>query len=122
MTDEGAGGTGLRPLTRSASTAASATIVACPASPPRPTPSKERRMNRLPLALLLLLVAQTTALAVTSADFARGSSEYGGVRLPYRLYTPPGLDGGARYPLIVFMHGIGECGVDNELQLKDECK
>jgi len=39
--------------------------------------------------------------------------------LPYRLLKPDGYDksGDVRYPLVVFLHGIGERGTDNEKQL-----
>lgn len=36
--------------------------------------------------------------------------------LPYRLYTPPGIVAGKTYPLLIFMHGAGERGVDNRRQ------
>src|SRR5262245_35809085 len=38
--------------------------------------------------------------------------------LPYRLLKPDGYDkdGRARYPLVVFLHGIGERGTDNASQ------
>jgi len=41
-----------------------------------------------------------------------------GESLPYRLFVPRGYDVGKRYPLILFLHGLGERGSDNELQLK----
>ena len=39
--------------------------------------------------------------------------------LPYRLLKPDGYDRdkNVRYPLVVFLHGIGERGADNERQL-----
>src|SRR5215207_9612121 len=39
--------------------------------------------------------------------------------LPYRLLKPDGYDkdGDVRYPLVVFLHGIGERGTDNAAQL-----
>ncbi len=41
--------------------------------------------------------------------------------LPYRLMKPDGYskDGTDRYPLVVFLHGIGERGKDNAIQLKN---
>lgn len=33
--------------------------------------------------------------------------------LPYRLFVPKELETGKRYPIVVFLHGLGECGVDN---------
>ena len=40
--------------------------------------------------------------------------------LPYRLYVPDNYDGDTyHYPLFVFLHGAGERGNDNYLQLKN---
>ncbi len=38
--------------------------------------------------------------------------------LPYRLLRPEGLAAGSKAPLVVFLHGAGERGVDNRAQLK----
>lgn len=37
--------------------------------------------------------------------------------LPYRLFVPRSYDASKRYPLIVFLHGSGEKGVDNQAQI-----
>jgi predicted peptidase len=37
--------------------------------------------------------------------------------LPYRLLRPPRIEADRRYPLVVFLHGAGERGTDNEKQL-----
>ncbi len=39
-------------------------------------------------------------------------------RLPYRLLYPESIDSGRRYPLVVFLHGAGGRGNDNESQLQ----
>ena len=38
-------------------------------------------------------------------------------RMPYRLYVPRNMAAGAKYPLVVFLHGGGERGEDNEKTL-----
>lgn len=38
------------------------------------------------------------------------------ITLPYRLYTP-NFDKSKKYPLVVFLHGAGERGKDNEKQI-----
>lgn len=38
--------------------------------------------------------------------------------LPYRFLTPKDFDSTKKYPLVVFLHGAGERGEDNEAQLK----
>lgn len=40
-----------------------------------------------------------------------------GDTLPYRLLLPAGYDPGKKYPLVLFLHGAGERGSDNEKQL-----
>ncbi len=37
--------------------------------------------------------------------------------LPYRLMSPESLEPGKRYPLVLFLHGAGQRGSDNSLQL-----
>ena len=49
-----------------------------------------------------------------------GSYEFTGtakLRMPYRLLTPSGFNSGVKFPLVVFFHGSGERGSDNEKQL-----
>lgn len=43
--------------------------------------------------------------------------EKGGASLPYRLMRPEKVEGGKKYPLVIFLHGAGERGNDNEAQL-----
>jgi predicted peptidase len=41
-----------------------------------------------------------------------------GEQMPYRLYTPARLEAGRAYPLVVFLHGAGGSGTDNDRQLQ----
>jgi predicted peptidase len=43
----------------------------------------------------------------------------GGSTIPYRLFVPHPYDASKKYPLILFLHGAGERGDDNGLQLKN---
>jgi predicted peptidase len=40
-----------------------------------------------------------------------------GIKLPYRLELPANYDSTKKYPIILFLHGAGERGSDNESQL-----
>jgi len=53
------------------------------------------------------------------ADFTFHKFEEDGRVLPYRLLTPAPIEPGKRYPLIIFMHGAGERGIDNRIQLRN---
>ncbi len=45
-----------------------------------------------------------------------------GFTLPYRILLPEGFVEGKKYPLILFLHGAGERGADNEKQLTHGAK
>ena len=70
------------------------------------------------LAALAACMSMPTP-AATSADFkyAQTSAQHG--NLPYRYFEPPGYDPQQRYPLILFLHGAGERGNNNEDQLRN---
>ena len=53
-------------------------------------------------------------------DFeARVFSAADGATLPYRLLQPAAIEPGKKYPLVIFLHGAGERGTDNALQIKN---
>ncbi len=70
-------------------------------------------------ALLTGLPLQDEALPPRSPDspFTAGVAGARSTRVPYRLLAPKTLEDGRRYPLILFLHGAGERGADNEIQL-----
>ena len=49
--------------------------------------------------------------------YLRKEFESGGNVLPYRMLYPDNYDKSKKYPLILFLHGAGERGNDNEKQL-----
>lgn len=73
-----------------------------------------------PLAACSLLAMATTVPTVTPKDFLYGVSNDGEPPLPFRYFVPPGYDPAQAYPLILFLHGAGERGEDNEAQLINE--
>ena len=77
---------------------------------------KLKRMKKLLLSLLLLaagIIVYAQNDAYESAVFT--SSD--GKELNYRLLRPSEDAKGEKFPLVVFMHGAGERGSDNESQL-----
>ncbi|MAU89139.1 MAG: phospholipase [Flavobacteriaceae bacterium] len=66
------------------------------------------------LLFSLLFVSQTIVL---SQEFSKELFVSDKDSLPYRLLLPKNFDKAKKYPLIVFLHGAGERGNDNELQL-----
>ena len=46
------------------------------------------------------------------------STANAGESLPYVVAKPAGWEAGKKYPLLVFLHGAGERGTDNQAQLK----
>lgn len=72
--------------------------------------------KRLWLVLLLLLTMHHVYAQLTSG-FERLVYNSQGDTLPYRLLYPAGYKKSIKYPLILFLHGSGARGSDNELQL-----
>ena len=58
------------------------------------------------------------AMAARAAELEKRTfAGEGGKTLPYRLLKPDGYDKEQKYPLVVFLHGAGERGDDNDKQL-----
>lgn len=69
------------------------------------------------VALLLACMFTAGVGAVGPGDFLYGTAQAGGSSMPYRYYVPPAYDGSTSLPLILFLHGSGELGSNNEAQL-----
>jgi predicted peptidase len=61
-----------------------------------------------------LVVAQT---AVQSTSFEKKTFQMGTDQMPYAILLPDDYDASKSYPLLLFLHGAGERGADNESQL-----
>ena len=48
--------------------------------------------------------------------FRKESYSFNGYTMPYRLYIPKNYDCGVMYPVVIFLHGAGGRGSDNEGQ------
>ena len=64
--------------------------------------------------LLLALTAQSQDLSLYQKAEFTGKN---GMALPYRILYPENYDPAQKYPLVLFLHGGGERGTDNEKQL-----
>ena len=73
-------------------------------------------------ALIATLVA-LLAVCVSAVDvyeaFEKETFEHERTTLPYRIYVPEDFDSAKKYPLVLFLHGAGERGDDNDAQLKN---
>jgi len=74
-----------------------------------------KTQTALTLAAFLLLLG---AGAQDSGE-AREFKSAAGKKLPYRLFKPAGYDETKKYPLVLFLHGAGERGEDNQAQTKN---
>ncbi|TVQ83538.1 MAG: phospholipase [Bacteroidetes bacterium] len=70
------------------------------------------------LSLLLLIPSVFLLANETGAEFLKKEIKDSDARiLPYRILLPHNFDTQEKYPLVLFLHGAGERGTDNEKQL-----
>lgn len=75
-------------------------------------------MKRLLFAFLQLLLVMAVSAQDVNADYERKAFVSSrGDTLNYRLLRPETEEAGRKYPVVLFMHGAGERGSDNEKQL-----
>ncbi len=68
--------------------------------------------------LLLCYTISFTAISQSKSDFTKEIFVSATDTLPYRMLLPIDYDENKNYPIVLFLHGSGERGNDNELQLK----
>lgn len=69
------------------------------------------------LALFSLILLQSVHAQTTSGQYQEELLIAGDDTLTYRILLPTEYDGSQAYPLLLFLHGSGERGTDNHLQL-----
>ncbi|HYE20442.1 MAG TPA: prolyl oligopeptidase family serine peptidase [Tepidisphaeraceae bacterium] len=71
----------------------------------------------LVLGVASVLAARAQAVPDLSKSTTGSVSDGSGNTMPYRLFRPAGYDSGAKYPLVLFLHGAGERGNNNTSQV-----
>ncbi len=67
---------------------------------------------------LLIILAFFFALPLFAQEsYLYGSFSHDGKTLPYRYLEPQNIRSNKKYPVVLFLHGAGERGIDNEAQL-----
>lgn len=80
-------------------------------------------MHRMEMTVVLALLAFSSSAAPAEVQVARRTEARtwqapdGGV-FRYRWREPASPEPGKKYPLVILMHGVGECGTNNFSQLK----
>tara|TARA_B100000767_G_scaffold275769_1_gene315316 strand:+ start:4580 stop:5347 length:768 start_codon:yes stop_codon:yes gene_type:complete len=71
--------------------------------------------HKTPFITLLMLFLNSSA--VLSQEYNAAVFNQNEKTLPYRILLPESYESNKNYPLVLFLHGSGERGNDNELQL-----
>lgn len=85
--------------------------------------SLSRNILGISLACILtttIIHAQDKTSSWLTTNFKARSFTSAQVTMVYRLYTPAGYTPTKKYPIVVALHGIGERGNDNSIQLTRE--
>lgn len=72
---------------------------------------------KTPIYSLILWIAMIPTLQAQDMGFRPFIYEKNGKTLPYQLLLPIDYNPDKKYPLVLFLHGSGERGEDNQLQL-----
>lgn len=73
--------------------------------------------TRISIVLILFTIFSADVFSQSSSRFSREQFVQDNDTLQYRLLFPDNVPG-KKYPLVIFLHGAGERGSDNEAQLK----
>ena len=68
-------------------------------------------------ALIGIMLCAFIGLNAQTSPYQKAVHKKDGAVLPYRILLPKNFDQNKKYPLLVFLHGAGERGGDNERQL-----
>ena len=79
-------------------------------------------MQKLLVSFIWLLICSKCAYAQDMGLFEKQWLTQNGDTMPFRVLLPENYDPSKKYPLVLFLHGRGESGVDNEKQLTHGAK
>ena len=68
-------------------------------------------------ALLIISIFLSTMTLLAQESYLYGAFSHNGKTLPYRYLEPQNIKSHKKYPVVLFLHGAGERGTDNEAQL-----
>lgn len=74
-------------------------------------------MYKIFSAFLLVALPLLTVGGATTGEFLARQHQFGAHTLNYQILYPEGFDEARQYPLVLFLHGAGERGSDNQKQL-----
>jgi poly(3-hydroxybutyrate) depolymerase/uncharacterized protein YjdB len=74
-------------------------------------------LQNLTITLLLSIAGTEIANAQTFEYKSHTNSTIANYSMPYRLFVPTGYNANTSYPLVLFLHGAGERGTDNNAPL-----
>jgi predicted peptidase len=86
--------------------------------PAQPVPDSTAAVIKAEASKATEVIQPVDSLSVDSLSVDSAKYRYGKFRdMPYRILYPKNYDATKNYPLLLFLHGIGERGSDNEQQL-----
>lgn len=75
---------------------------------------KKNILLKIVMVIYLSIVGTVLTHAQTFTYKSHTNANIAGYSMPYRLFVPAGYNANRSYPLVLFMHGAGERGTDNE--------
>ena len=78
---------------------------------------KKNILDKMVLVLVLSTVGTIFTNAQTFEYKSHSNTTIANYSMPYRLFIPTGYNANTSYPIVLFLHGAGERGTDNNAQL-----
>lgn len=79
---------------------------------------KRNILFKIVLVLSFSLVTLTFSKAQTFESKSHTNASIANYSMPYRLFVPTGYNANTSYPLVLFLHGAGERGTDNNAHIE----